>query len=165
MLRSMRVRLMLAFVAVVAVAVGIAEIVAGRTATHEFDSYVSRVDIAYLETLAQNLGDYYAANGSWQDVESVFVALPQTPGHLQLQDSSGTIVGDTSPGRGWLALRTRHHTDHACPQRSRQPRQPQRRPKRRPECHSHCQPEQPWWVWRARWHADPIRSQRFPWPQ
>jgi len=100
MLRSMRVRLMLAFVAVVAVAVGIAEIVAERTATREFDSYVSRVDIAYLETLAQNLGDYYAANGSWQDVESVFVALPQTPGHLQLQDSSGTIVGDTSPGRG-----------------------------------------------------------------
>jgi len=91
---------MLAFVAVVAVAVGIAEIVAERTATGEFDSYVSRVDIAYLETLAQNLGDYYAANGSWQDVESVFVALPQTPGHLQLQDSSGTIVGDTSPGRG-----------------------------------------------------------------
>jgi len=100
MLRSMRVRLMLAFVAVVAVAVGIAEIVAERTATREFDSYVSRVDIAYLETLAQNLGDYYASNGSWQDVESVFVALPQTPGHLQLQDSSGTIVGDTSPDRG-----------------------------------------------------------------
>jgi signal transduction histidine kinase len=100
MLRSMRVRLMLAFVAVVAVAVGIAEVVAERTATREFDSYVSRTDIAYLETLAQNLGDYYAANGSWQDVESVFVALPQTPGHLQLQDSSGAIVGDTSPGRG-----------------------------------------------------------------
>ena len=100
MLRSMRVRLMLAFVAVVAVAVGIAGIVAERTATREFDSYVSRVDIVYLETLAQNLGDYYAANGSWQHVESVFVALPQTPGHLQLQDSSGTIVGDTSPGRG-----------------------------------------------------------------
>ena len=100
MLRSIRVRLILAFVAVVAVAVGIAEIVAERTATREFDSYVSRVDIAYLETLAQNLGDYYAANGSWQDVESVFVTLPQTPGHLQLQDSSGAIVGDTSPGRG-----------------------------------------------------------------
>jgi signal transduction histidine kinase len=100
MLRSMRVRLMLAFIAVVVVAVGIAEVVAERTATREFDSYVSRMDNAYLETLAQNLGDYYAANGSWQDVESVLVALPQTPGHLQVQDSSGTPVGDTSPGRG-----------------------------------------------------------------
>lgn len=100
MLRSMRVRLMLAFVAVVAVAVGIAEVAAERMATREFDSYVSRVDAAYLETLAQNLGDYYAENGNWQDVEPVFLTLPQAPGHLQLQDSSGGIVADTSPGRG-----------------------------------------------------------------
>ncbi len=100
MLRSMRVRLMLAFVAVVAVAVGIAEVAAERMATREFDSYVSRVDAAYLETLAQNLGDYYAENGSWQNVEPVFLTLPQAPGHLQLQDSSGGIVADTSPGRG-----------------------------------------------------------------
>jgi signal transduction histidine kinase len=90
----------LAFVAVVAVAIGIAEIVAERTATREFDAYVGRVDAVYIETLTQNLGDYYAANGSWQGVESVFEALPQVPGHLQLQDNSGTVVGDTSPGRG-----------------------------------------------------------------
>jgi signal transduction histidine kinase len=96
----MRVRLVLAFVAVVAVAIGIAEVVAERTATREFDAYVGLVDTAYVETLAQNLGDYYAANGSWQGVESVFEALPQVPGHLQLQDNSGAVVGDTSPGRG-----------------------------------------------------------------
>jgi signal transduction histidine kinase len=96
----MRVRLVLAFVAVVAVAIGIAEVVAERTATHEFDSYVGRVDTAYIETLAQNLGNYYATNGSWQGVESVFQALPQVPGRLQLQDNSGAVVGDTSPGRG-----------------------------------------------------------------
>jgi len=100
MLRSMRLRLVLAFVAVVAVAIGIAELVAERTAAREFDAYVGRVDAVYIETLAQNLGDYYAANGSWQGVESVFEALPQVPGHLQLQDNSGTVVGDTSPGRG-----------------------------------------------------------------
>jgi len=100
MLRSMRLRLVLAFVAVVAVAIGIAEVVAERTATREFDAYVGRVDAVYIETLTQNLGDYYAANGSWQGVESVFEALPQVPGHLQLQDNSGAVVGDTSPGRG-----------------------------------------------------------------
>jgi len=100
MLRSMRLRLVLAFVAVVAVAIGIAEVVAERTATREFDAYVGRVDAVYIETLAQNLGDYYAANGSWQGVESVLEALPQVPGHLQLQDNSGTVVGDSSPGRG-----------------------------------------------------------------
>ena len=100
MLRSMRLRLVLAFVAVVAVAIGIAEVVAERTATREFDAYVGRVDAVYIETLTQNLGDYYAANGSWQGVESVFEALPQVPGRLQLQDNSGAVVGDTSPGRG-----------------------------------------------------------------
>lgn len=100
MLRSMRLRLVLAFVAVVAVAIGIAEVAAERTATREFDAYVGRVDAVYIETLTQNLGDYYAANGSWQGVESVFEALPQVPGHLQLQDNSGAVVGDTSPGRG-----------------------------------------------------------------
>jgi len=100
MLRSMRVRLVLAFVAVVAAAIGIAEVVAERTATREFDAYVGRVDAAYIESLAQNLGAYYGANGSWQGVESVFEALPQVPGHLQLQDNSGAVVGDTSPGRG-----------------------------------------------------------------
>jgi signal transduction histidine kinase len=100
MLRSMRLRLVLAFVAVVAVAIGIAEVVAERTATREFDAYVGRVDAVYIQTLAQNLGDYYAANGSWQGVESVFEALPQVPGHLQLHDNSGAVVGDTSPGRG-----------------------------------------------------------------
>ena len=100
MLRSMRLRLVLAFVAVVAVAIGIAEVVAERTATREFDAYVGRVDAVYIQTLAQNLGDYYAANGSWEGVESVFEALPQVPGRLQLQDNSGAVVADTSPGRG-----------------------------------------------------------------
>jgi signal transduction histidine kinase len=100
MIRSMRLRLVLAFVAVVAVAIGIAEIVAERTASREFDAYVGRVDTAYIQTLADNLGSYYAANGSWQGVESVFEALPQVPGRLQLQDNSGAVVADTSPGRG-----------------------------------------------------------------
>jgi hypothetical protein len=100
MLRSMRLRLILAFVVVVGVAVGLAEVIAERTATSEFDTYVSRVDAAYLDTLAAKLGDYYATSGSWQGVESVFETLPQTPGRLQLLDSAGAGGGDSSPGGG-----------------------------------------------------------------
>ncbi len=100
MLRSVRVRLVLSFLLVIAVGIGIAEIIAERTASREFDSYLSRTDTVYLETLAQNLGDYYAANGSWEDVQSVFSTLPGTPGYLQLQDSTGTTIADSSPGRG-----------------------------------------------------------------
>ena len=100
MLRSLRARLILSFLLVVAVAVGIAEVVAERTASHEFGSYVSRSDTAYLETLAQNLGDYYAVNGSWEGVQSTFSTLPRAPGNLQLQDSAGAVVADSSPGRG-----------------------------------------------------------------
>jgi len=100
MLRSLRARLILSFLLVVAVAIGIAEVIAERTASHEFGSYVSRSDTAYLETLAQNLGDYYAANGNWEGVQSVFSTLPSTPGNLQLEDSAGGVVADSSPGRG-----------------------------------------------------------------
>jgi signal transduction histidine kinase len=100
MLRSIRVRLVLSFVVVVAVAVGIAEVVASQMTTHEFDAYVGRVDSAYIQTLANNLGNYYATHNSWSGVESVLESLPQVPGRLQVQDNSGTIVGDTSPGRG-----------------------------------------------------------------
>jgi len=100
MLRSVRVRLVLSFLLVIAVGIGIAEIIAERTASREFDSYLSRTDTVYLETLAQNLGDYYAVNGSWEDVQSVFSTLPGTPGFLQLQDSTGTTIADSSPGRG-----------------------------------------------------------------
>ena len=100
MLRSLRARLILSFLLVVAVAIGIAEVVAERTASHEFGSYVSRSDTAYLETLAQNLGDYYAANGSWEGVQSTFSTLPRAPGNLQLQDSAGAVIADSSPGRG-----------------------------------------------------------------
>ena len=100
MLRSLRSRLILSFLLVVAVAIGIAEVIAERTASHEFGSYVSRSDTAYLETLAQNLGDYYAANGSWEGVQSVFSTLPSVPGNLQLEDSAGVVIADSSPGRG-----------------------------------------------------------------
>jgi len=100
MVRSLRARLILSFLLVVAVALGIAEVVAERTASHEFGSYVSRSDTAYLETLAQNLGDYYAVNGSWEGVQSTFSTLPRAPGNLQLQDSAGAVVADSSPGRG-----------------------------------------------------------------
>src|SRR4030042_1246653 len=100
MLRSLGPRLILPFLLVVPVAIGIAEAVAGRTASHEFGSYVSRSDTAYLETLAQNLGDYYAANGSWEGGESVFSTLPSAPGNLQLEDSAGAVAADSSPGRG-----------------------------------------------------------------
>ncbi len=58
---------------------------------------MSRSDTAYLETLAQNLGDYYAANGSWEGVQSTFSTLPLTPGNLRLQDSAGAVIADSSP--------------------------------------------------------------------
>ena len=143
MLRSMRLRLVLAFVAAdVAVAIGIAEVVAERTATRQFDAYVGRVDAVYIETLTQNLGDYYAANGSWQGVESVFEALPQVPGHLQLQDNSGAVVGDTSPGRG--------PGGPGGPQQLR----------RRPECHAKRCPWRPEWAGRTRRERERPRQQQ-----
>lgn len=100
MLRSLHSRLLVAFVLVLAVAIGIAEVVAERTATREFGVFLGRADSAYVDSLAQNLGDYYAATGSWENVQSVFTALPSTPGQLQLQDASGAVVAESGRGRG-----------------------------------------------------------------
>ena len=100
MLRSLHSRLLVAFVLVLAVAIGIAEVVAERTATREFGVFLSRADSAYVDSLAQNLGDYYEATGSWENVQSVFTALPSTPGQLQLQDASGAVVAESGRGRG-----------------------------------------------------------------
>jgi signal transduction histidine kinase len=100
MLRSLRARLILAFLLVVAVAIGIAAVVAERTTTREFSSYQRSSDTAYVESLAQKLGDYYQTTGSWENVQPVLASLPVTPGRLQLQDASGTIIAESTPGRG-----------------------------------------------------------------
>jgi signal transduction histidine kinase len=100
MLRSLHARLLLAFVLVVAVAVGIAEVIAERAATSEFGSYRRSTDTAYVESLAQELGEYYAATGSWEGVQSVFAALPVVPGRLELLDASGAVVAQSTPGYG-----------------------------------------------------------------
>ncbi len=100
MLRSLRARLILAFLMVVAVAIGIAAVVAERTTTTEFGSYQRSSDTAYVESLAQKLGDYYQATGSWENVQLVLASLPEVPGRLQLQDTSGAIIAESTPGRG-----------------------------------------------------------------
>jgi len=100
MLRSLRGRLILAFLLVVAVAIGIAAVVAERTTTTEFGSYQRSSDTAYLESLAQKLGDYYQTTGSWEEAQLVLVSLPEAPGRLQLQDASGAVVAESTPGRG-----------------------------------------------------------------
>lgn len=100
MLRSLRVRLVISFLLVVAVALGVAELIVERTTSREFNSYVSRTDAAYLETFASNLGRYYESTGGWQGVESIVSTLPPTTGFLQLQDASGTPIAESSPGLG-----------------------------------------------------------------
>lgn len=100
MLRSLRARLILAFLLVVAVAISIAAVVAERTTTREFGSYQRSSDTAYLESLAQKLSDYYQATGSWDNVQLVLASLPEAPGRLRLQDAAGAIIAESTPGRG-----------------------------------------------------------------
>ncbi len=100
MFRSLHARLVLAFLLVVAVGIGIGALVAGLTTTREFGSYQRSSDTAYLDSLAQNLANYYETTGSWANVQAVFTNLPATPGRLQLQDASGAIVAESTPGRG-----------------------------------------------------------------
>lgn len=100
MLRSLYVRLLLAFTLVVGVGIAIAAIVASVTAGHELNTFVRTTDSAYVDDLARKLEDFYRSTGSWSEVGSVFAALPPVAGRLQLQDAGGTVIAQSSPASG-----------------------------------------------------------------
>ncbi len=103
-MRSVAWRLLLAFLAVAAVAVGTVAFVANQTTSEGFRTYVEMGSSMYARRLAQTLADYYARSGSWQSVEGVLANLVRTTDErLVLADAGGTIVADT--GRQWAGKR------------------------------------------------------------
>ncbi len=75
-MRSLWMRLMGAFILVVFL-YGLVDTFLVHQATQEqFKLYTSQTGLAWAQSLAPSLEQYYAANGSWQDVESVFRSPP-----------------------------------------------------------------------------------------
>ncbi len=106
---------MLAFLAVVLVAIGVVAILVGWTTEQEFRRYALARG-GMWERLAVALAEYYVVYGSWDGLQEALSFLPRArmmprrmapPGmpDFRVADASGRIVGDTRGNPGGTASR------------------------------------------------------------
>lgn len=96
MLRSLRLRLLLATVFVVLIAVGVTAFVATRRTEGEFQRYVERRNPADDRRLGLVLARYYEENSGWQGIQSEVTRLGQYIGQrVVLADADGNILADS----------------------------------------------------------------------
>ncbi|MGB9671380.1 MAG: sensor histidine kinase [Halothiobacillaceae bacterium] len=112
------VRLVLAFAAVVLVAVGVIALLASLTAGQEFNRYLTYGNAWPTQEMVDQLAGYYREHGSWQGVESVLrqePAIPEPwigtrrdrgPGRVDLilADAAGQVVYDRPDGHAGRQL-------------------------------------------------------------
>lgn len=114
MLRTLWVRLTLAFALVILVAVGTAALLVNRSADAQFRQYITHSGMRGSGSGIQQLAAYYKANGGWQGVETVFadavfvaqwwgtLADPRRPSaivrplDIMLADTRGRVVYDST---------------------------------------------------------------------
>lgn len=96
MVRSLRTKLLISSLAIVAIAVAVAG-GSMRTATREqFNDYVMQGQEQRSRNALNVLASYYASFRDWQGVQPVVVQLGQALGvHLIVVDNDGTVVGDS----------------------------------------------------------------------
>lgn len=95
-MRSVAVRLLLAFAAVAAVAVGTVAYAANQATQESFRTYVEMGGTMYANRIGLSLADYYNETGSWRGVEPYLASLQTGAGdRLILVDRDGTVVADT----------------------------------------------------------------------
>ena len=80
MLRSLRVRLLLAMILVSGVAVGVAGVLFARTAQLEFQRFEIAGETTSLERLARTLETHFRTTGSWEGATTVLSQLGQMSG-------------------------------------------------------------------------------------
>lgn len=93
---SLRVKLFLAFAAVVAIAIGIAGFTIRRSTERQFQSYLVEAGDQWASSTRTSLVNYYVRNRGWQGVEYLLVDLAQlTGGRLMLSDGRGLVIADS----------------------------------------------------------------------
>jgi signal transduction histidine kinase len=108
--RSLAVKLALAFVAVTLLSVAVVAYVSGRVTTEQFAVYVNRGGQLRAEAAAPEFAAYYARTGGWDGVEALVTAWVASgrgsgrgrggtgagSGRLLLADADGTVVTDSA---------------------------------------------------------------------
>jgi len=96
-MRSLRVRLLLAQLFVVLVALGTIALLASRATQREFQHYLDRGSVQRMGRFETAFGAYYAEQGSWDGVQSLIEKLAQASGErLVLLGPTGTVVADSA---------------------------------------------------------------------
>jgi hypothetical protein len=94
--RSLRVRLLLATILVVLLAVGVTVLVVGRSTTGEFRRYVERGGEDRYFRFTSHLTRVYGTTLSWSDLQPEVERLSQLSGQrVVVADTAGTIVSDS----------------------------------------------------------------------
>lgn len=110
MFTSLRLRLFLAFIALVTVALGAVAFFAGQATTHEFQRYVERGGLARRGRFEAVLAVYYSQVGSWHNVQPIVDQMGQISGErIVLADGWGRVIADSGRtlegqlvGRDWV---------------------------------------------------------------
>jgi len=99
--RSLTWKLGGALLLIVVVSVGLMAYLTNLSTTREFQQYVSRGNMMYTQSLADSLGDLYAEEQDWNNIQGILQRLPlSTSERILVTDSSGVIIADTA--REWL---------------------------------------------------------------
>ncbi len=109
MFRSLRFRLFLTFIALVAVTLGVVTLFASHTTRSEFQRYVEHDNLQRDRRFAAMLLVYYSQTGSWQGVQPLVEQMEQSTGQrVVLADTGRRIIADSSnklvgqlTGRNW----------------------------------------------------------------
>ncbi|MBA7679368.1 Signal transduction histidine-protein kinase BaeS [subsurface metagenome] len=100
-MRSLTWKLGGALLLIVFVSVGLMAYLTNLSTTREFQQYVSRGNMMYTQSLANSLGDLYAEEQGWNNIQETLRSLPlSTSARILVTDSSGVIIADTA--REWL---------------------------------------------------------------
>ena len=100
-MRSLTWKLGGALLLIVFVSVGLMAYLTNISTTREFQQYVSRGNMMYIQSLADSLGDLYTEEQGWNNIQETLQSLPlSTSERILVTDSSGVIIADTA--REWL---------------------------------------------------------------
>src|SRR5579875_3587268 len=93
--RSLGMRLALAFLAVIVVSTGGVALLASRETSDAFQTYVERGRYGYLDRVLATLQEYYRRRGDWAGIEAVLPSLARPQDRLVLADPAGRVIADS----------------------------------------------------------------------
>jgi len=109
MLRSLRFRMFIVLILVIAVTAGVVAFSASRATTGEFRHYEEQGRIMHRRRLEMFLAEYYMGNQSWSDVQPLIEQMSHITGErivlvnerkLVVADSAGELIGQPAK-QGW----------------------------------------------------------------